>query len=234
MQSTTATWRVLTWNILGAKQQHLDAVADVIAGYSPDVVALQEVHRRQATHLARRLGWQVVWTRKHYPLTHLVWWRAEGEAVLSPHRLGNTVHRSISPGVHIYTHRHRVVLAADVRAPQGTLRLYNTHLATGSADERIAQARRIATLITREHPTIAVVAGDLNGHDEPEVIREFHSVGLRDAGGDPTSPAIRPVQRIDYVLVPEAARAIDSSAPDGGQRWHELSDHLPTVVMFSA
>ena len=166
MQSTTPTWRVLTWNILGAKQRHLDAVAAEIEGYAPDVVALQEVQHRQAVNLARQLGMSVVWARKHYPLTHLVWWRAEGLAVLSPHRLARKVRRSISPGVHIYTHRHRVVLAVDVRATHGDLRVYNTHLATSSPDERIAQARRIASLISHEHSRAAVVVGDLNVHDE--------------------------------------------------------------------
>ena len=56
------TWRVLTWNILGARRPNLDVITKVIVAYEPDVVALQEVQRRQTHGLARRLGWKVVWT----------------------------------------------------------------------------------------------------------------------------------------------------------------------------
>lgn len=233
MQSATQQWRVLTWNILGARQHRLDAVAAAIDGFGADVVALQEVQRHQALHIARRLGWNCVWGPKHYPFGHLLWWRAEGLAILSPHRLDQRLHRSISPGVHPYTHRRRVVLAATVHTPGRTLRVYDTHLAPESADERIAQARRIVRLTTSHSPELFVVAGDLNAHDEPELLREFRKAGLTDHGVDPTSPAVRPVQRIDYVLVPEQSTDIDTVTPDGGQQWHEISDHLPTMMQFT-
>ena len=47
------TWRVLTWNILGAHDPNLDVISKVISGYLPDVVALQEVRRHQARGLGK-------------------------------------------------------------------------------------------------------------------------------------------------------------------------------------
>ena len=107
-------WRVLTWNILGSHRPNLDVVAEVILGYSPDVIALQEIRRKQARVLARRLDWRFVWTRKHYPFSPLVWWRAEGLAIATPHQIGEPVSRSISPDVSTWTFHHRVAMALTV------------------------------------------------------------------------------------------------------------------------
>lgn len=225
-------WRVLTWNILGSRRPHLDVMSEVILGYAPDVVAMQEVQRRQARVLARRLGWRVVWTRKHYPYSPLVWWRAEGLAMMTPHNVSELVSVSISSGVSTWTYRHRVAMAATVtrKTDHAALRLVNTHLASHDADQRIAQARRVVALVGNRRP--AVVAGDLNSVDELEVIREFGVAGLVDPGGDYSNPSITPRQRLDYVLIPESATVTARTTPDGGEQWHQLSDHLPVLVEF--
>lgn len=225
------TWRVLTWNILGARQPNLDIIAEVMVGYSPDVVALQEIQRRQARGLARRLAWRVIWTRKHYPLSPLVWWRAEGLALLTPQSVDEMISVSISPGVSTWTYRHRVAMAATVTRGSDALRIVNTHLASHDADDRIAQARRVVAIIGARRP--AVTAGDLNAVDEVEVIREFGAAGLVDPGGDFSNPSIAPVRRLDYVLIPETATVHARLTPDGGERWHALSDHLPVLVEFA-
>jgi endonuclease/exonuclease/phosphatase family metal-dependent hydrolase len=225
------TWRVLTWNILGSRQPNLDVVGEVISGYLPDVVALQEVQRRQARGLARRLDWRVAWKRKHYPYSPLVWWRAEGLAILTPHSVSELASASISPGVSSWTFKHRVAMAITVTRQGVALRLANTHLASRDADARIAQARRVLPVLGDRRP--AVVAGDFNASDELEIIREFGVAGLVDPGGDSSSPAIAPVRRIDYILIPRDATVITTSTPDGGEQWHQLSDHLPVTVEFT-
>src|SRR4029079_4352227 len=105
-------WRVRTGSSLGSHRPNLDVVAEVILGYSPDVIALQEIRRKQAKVLARRLKWRFVWTRKHYPYSPLVWWRAEGLAIATPHQIGEPVTGSISPDRATWTVLHRRELDA--------------------------------------------------------------------------------------------------------------------------
>lgn len=224
------TWRVLTWNIHGAGRPNLDVVAKVINGYAPDVVALQEVRHAQATGLARRLHWRTVWTRKHHPYSPVVWWRTEGLSLMTPHGITELTSVAISTGVSTWTFRHRVAMVATVARGTDNLRIGNTHLETRSPDERIAQARRSAAIIGDRRPV--VVAGDLNAVDESEVIREFGVLGLVDPGGDASNPSIWPTRRLDYVLVPESADVTARLTPEGGERWHQLSDHLPVLVEF--
>jgi endonuclease/exonuclease/phosphatase family metal-dependent hydrolase len=230
----STTWRVLTWNVRGAARPPLATLAEVIREYEPDVVALQEIQPHQARGLAQLLGWQHRWGRKHYPYSHAVWWRAEGLAIMSPHRLTGFHHQSISPGVHPWTWRHRVLLAADVERGPDRLRVVNTHLAAhaSGADQRIAQAGRVAARVRADAAPLTVVAGDLNAPGEVEVIREFHTVGLRDPGGGPTNPSIAPAQRLDYVLIPDRACVVEQAQPDGGEWWWALSDHIPVLVAF--
>jgi endonuclease/exonuclease/phosphatase family metal-dependent hydrolase len=232
--TTPARWRILTWNVLGSKHPNVELLAEVIEGYDPHVVALQEVQRHQARHLARRLGWHVVWARKHYPYSHLVFWKAEGLAVLSPSPLSHVVRTTISTHHARTSHKHRVLLATTVTRGIDALRLYDTHLASHDVDERISQAHRIAEFVTQDQSPVAVVTGDLNASDEVEVLREFRAVGLVDPGGDSSSPAIAPYQRIDYVLVPERAKVTDRHTPEGGEQWNRISDHLPVLVEFDA
>ena len=227
-------WRVMTWNVLGAHDPDLGELAAVIRDHEPDVVALQEVRRGQATRLARRLGWQQVWARKHYPYSPLLWWRAEGLALLSPWGLEHRMVTTISPDVSTWTYRHRILMAATVVRRNGPLRVFNTHLASDNADRRIAQARRVADRVRADPTTFRVAAGDLNTTDQSdtEVLREFGAVDLVDHGGDHTNPANAPYQRIDYVLLPVVARHLQTITPDGDDIWRRLSDHLPVLVEF--
>jgi endonuclease/exonuclease/phosphatase family metal-dependent hydrolase len=122
-------------------------------------------------------------------------------------------------------------MAATIKRDDGSIRVANTHLASHSADERIAQARRVVALAGDARP--AVVVGDFNAVDEAEVIREFRALDVVDPGGDYSNPSIAPSQRLDYVLVPETANVTARLTPDGGAQWDGLSDHLPVLVEFS-
>jgi endonuclease/exonuclease/phosphatase family metal-dependent hydrolase len=233
---TTTRWRVLTWNLRGSHHPNLEVVAEVIEGYSPDAVSLQEVQRRQARRLAKRLGWQHRWVRKHHPYSPLVWWRTEGIAVLSPWPLSHVVRTTISHGASTWTYRHRVLLATTVTRPDAAIRVYDTHLSSSGSDERIVQARRVAEHVAQDAAPVPVVAGDLNTHpaDLVEIVREFRASGLCDVGGDSTNPAIVPLQRLDMVLLPAHAVVVDQHTPDVGEQWSDISDHLPVHVEFDA
>ncbi len=219
----------MTWNVHGAARPDLGRLADVLTEARPDAVAVQEIHRGQARRLANRLGWHHEWVFKHngyWPL----WWRAEGLAILSPSPLDDVWRECLSHRVSRRSHHRRVAIGATVRRGAGDdLHLADTHLATNPPAERIAQvARLLAALPPGDRPL--VVAGDLNARDEIELIHSFAPVGLVDPQGADTSPAVAPVQRIDYVLVPTEAEVTQRWTPDGGPSWAALSDHLPTLV----
>ncbi len=126
------SWRVMTWNVHGAAQPDLGRLADAVRDQRPDVLAVQEIRTRQAVGLAELLGWQHRWARKHHPYSPLVWWLAEGAAIISPHTITQPIRRSLSPGVSTSTYRHRIVLAGTVRRGDASIRLYDTHLAAHS------------------------------------------------------------------------------------------------------
>lgn len=207
----------------------------MISEQQPDAVSLQEVQRRQVRKLAHRLGWHYAWARKHYPYSPLVWWRAEGIGILSPWSVSARMRTTISPGVSTWIYKHRVLLAATITRRNGSLRVFNTHLASHDADERIAQAKRVADRVRADTSKARIVTGDLNTTDgtEVEVLREFRAVDLTDPGGSATNPSIAPRQRLDYVLVPMDSTVQVTQTPDGGEPWAELSDHLPVLVEFT-
>lgn len=227
-------WRVMTWNIRGSARPDLAAIAGVVATECPDAIAVQEIGRRQADTLAAMLRWHHCWARKHYPYSPVLWRLAEGLAIMSPYPLAGTTTCSLSPERSIWTHHHRIALATSVQRAGDTLRIYNVHLAAGRrADERIAQAGRVAALITAQRPSLTVVAGDLNAGSEVEVIRELHRGGVHDPGGGPTFPSIAPRARFDFILVPDASVVTGRHEPGGGDGWHRLSDHLPVTIDFA-
>lgn len=225
----------MTWNILGAQHPEVSEIAAVLRDAQPDVVSLQEVQRAQLRRLAKQLGWHSTWARKHYPYSPLLWWRAEGIGILSPWAVSARMRTTISPGVSTWVYKHRVLLAATVTRRDGAIRVFNTHLASHDADERLAQAKRVADGVRADTSQSKVLTGDLNTTDdsEIEVLREFRAVGLFDAGGTVSNPSIAPNQRIDYVLLPEAATTLTSHTPEGGELWARLSDHLPVLVEFA-
>lgn len=235
-----ARWRVLTWNIRGSHRPDLALIGEVIAGQRPDVVLLQEVRRSQAVRLAQRLGSHVYWARKHYPWTPVLWWLAEGLAVLSPRPVTDGRVVTLTPDISSWIHRHRVVVAATV-APTDSevdsevdshLRVYNVHLSTDDRLGRIGEAERVQVLINVERPALCVMGGDLNDTPAAEIVAALAPAGLVDPGGTLTNPAGAPTARIDYVLVPRDVEVTDRWTPEGADQWGDLSDHLPVVVEF--
>jgi len=225
----------MTWNILGAHHPDVAEIAAAIREQQPDVASLQEVRRTQLRRLAKQLGWHYAWARKHYPYSPLLWWCAEGIGILSPWAVSARMRTTISPGVSTWIYKHRVLLAATITRRDGGLRVFNTHLASHDADERLAQAKRVADRVRADTSRYKILTGDLNTTDdsEIEVLREFRAVGLFDAGGTVSNPSIAPSQRIDYVLLSTAATMLRSHTPDGGEQWARLSDHLPVLVEFA-
>ena len=224
----------MTWNVRGSKHPDLDAVADVVREAHADVVCFQEILEHQARGLVARLGGDVHWGRKHSPFGPFLRRRAEGLAVWSRGAVDERSRSVLSRRVPSFVYLYRVLVAATATVDEHKLRVYNVHLATTTAAERIAQANRLLTVVDRESPSATlIVAGDFNGADEVALIERFATIGLHDPGGHNTSPATEPYQRIDFVLIPDDATEVSSATPPGGDTWAKLSDHLPVTVTFT-
>lgn len=239
------SWRITTWNVLGSASPDLAPIAAELAELAPDAVALQEVRRSQARRLARSLGWQWMWARKHYPYGPL-WWRAEGLAVLSPHHLERPHRVVISTGTRIWSWRHRVLLAATVvrpgaGPPSEALRLVDVHLASHrDTAERLAQARMTTALGLADAALLGlavVIAGDLNSHGDAELLDAFTAATPVDAWSSAhpgvaalTNPSDAPHQTLDHILGPAGTEVLDVVVPAGGPRWAAMSDHLPVTA----
>ncbi len=242
--------RLVTFNVhhgVGDDGRHdLARVARLLAGADADLICLQEVDRHfgdrsehvdQALLLAEALDLELVWSPSiDQPGRGRDERRQYGNAVLSrlPVR-SSRVHRLPGGG------EPRSAVAVEVGTAAGPLQLVATHLSSGSAADRAAQAAAVHGLRTGTGPW--VLAGDLNaGARAPELgaLRQ----GLADAwelaadrsdqagrfslrsGRGLTHPARRPRVRIDQVWVsPEVtvtgARVLDARG---------ASDHLPLMV----
>jgi endonuclease/exonuclease/phosphatase family metal-dependent hydrolase len=234
--------RVLTWNVQGSQGFDLVATADLVRAARPDVVALQEVQRRQAVRLARTLemaGHR--WVLKHWPVTR----RPEGLAVMTPHRLVSSAGFRIRSGP-FWSWRRRVGIDATVDTGTVVIRLFDVHLSAGAEPgARIAEAR---LLIDRAGSAVPapVIVGDLNDHPRDGAHGELVGAGWVDAwhrahgdaaGATNWTPGPRagrePSQRLDYVLAPsgsvvEAAEVL--GAPRSNDEMGVLSDHLPLAA----
>ncbi len=236
-----ASFTVLTWNVQGSDDLDVAAVAGIVRSAAPDVIALQEIQRRQARHVAAELSSPtVVWAWKHWPVLH----RAEGLAVLTAHRITAIGLFSIRRRP-FWDHRRRIGMDVTVDARRAVGRMMNVHLsAHGATAARAGEARLLVARAATAVPAPLVV-GDLNDCPRAGAHAELIGAGWIDAwhhlhgDADGSTNWTRgdrrgrpPTQRLDYVLAPsgtviERAEVISESpvVADMGR----LSDHLPLV-----
>lgn len=253
----THVLRVMTWNVHGSAHPNRNGLARVIRSLHPDVVFLQEIQIGQAHRLANRLGMRVLWARKHFPYGPALWWRAEGHAVLSTHRISPVATWLLSPDEGPSTWRRRIAQRADLHMRDTVVPIVNTHLASHAIGgptvpdgptARRAQAELLAKYLNKREGGAPlerlIVAGDLNTDREPGVLGSLLAIGLRDCWTalpyrphpGHTAPAAQPQHRIDYVLAGPAWTVTDVLVPnaeDTEHDWKELSDHLPVVADLS-
>jgi endonuclease/exonuclease/phosphatase family metal-dependent hydrolase len=226
-------WTVLTWNVHGSARLDVAAVATAIRDRSPDVVVFQEIRERQAASLATTLQMRYSWSLKHAPFTKLMWWRAEGMAILTPHLLDAVGHTEISDDQPRRSWRRRVAQWGLVgRADRSMLMIYNLHLTPhDDADSRRAEAACVSALAAGigDEPPV-VVAGDFNDADDPSIIEILP--GVEHVVPPMTNPSEAPTQVLDHVLLPASASNVSVTVPAGGAAWAAISDHLPVTVRF--
>lgn len=235
--------RLLTWNLQGREHPDLGQVAAHVEHLGADVVALQEVSRRQARRLAARLGWSVEWRFKHWSVVV----PPEGLALLSPDPIQGTATTHLAHRYRPWSWRRRIAVGATVATPDGPFGVVVVHLGAAVGDEeRSRQARLAIGALDATGAPKGVLAGDLNTHPGSPVLAVLGDAGLRDAWAaarpgeaGPTNwrPGPRdrpPTQRLDYVLVGDGLDVVAADVPGPGDadlgRFAALSDHLPLAV----
>lgn len=212
--------RVATYNVhfgFGEDWRYApEAMAATIAESGADVVALQEVSVSLAsaygTDLARWLGRRLGMRVRFAPTVN----GTLGDAVLS--RLPVVAFRSV-PLPPADADRKQVAIAEIAVGPD-TVRFLATHF--GLTPEE--QAVQTTGVLEAAGTGPAILAGDLNAGPESDVARRLGEAGFRDAfelAGAlpaPTSPAIMPRERIDWIWLrgygAVEARVLDSTVSD--------------------
>jgi endonuclease/exonuclease/phosphatase family metal-dependent hydrolase len=228
------TWTVLTWNVHGSQRPDVAEIATAIRRETPDIVAIQEIRKRQAAALAKLLQMRYSWSLKHEPYTKVMWWRSEGMAIMTPHLLDAVGHTEISDDQPMRSWRRRIAQWGLVGRPDRSMvMIYNLHLSPHDADDsRRAEAERVGELVASigaDPPP--VVAGDFNDAGDPSIIELLP--GVEHVAAPMSNPSEAPSQALDHVLLPAVARNVGVSAPDGSELWAAISDHLPVTVRFT-
>lgn len=229
-QQSTIQLKVLCYNLRFGELASLEELAAFIAAEEPDIVALQEVDCRTyrdrapaqhgkdfATELAFRTG-MIPAYGKTIPYAGGYY----GIAILSKYPLAK-VERIYLPKTE-NGKEQRAVLVADVEYREGKyITFASTHLDYTNTEERQGQVKKLNdVLLKSSYPVI--VAGDFNAQPDAKEIR----TGMEDwkiaSNLEPTVPADKPRNTIDYIFCyPKARWDVVSSAT----RSVELSDHLP-------
>ena len=191
----------------------MEALARVIEGEAPDIVALQEVSRGWAINgafdmlpwLSRRLDMPYAWG----PAADSVW----GNAVLSRYPIIHAETHPMPNNDRLRLDRAFTVAVVDVGGGD-RLTVIATHLhhPRDGGPERVPQVQ--ALLDYWDGAGRTVLLGDLNAEPDDPEIELLRQAGLVDAfeaaGAAPpgyTSPADDPQRRIDYIWVSEDLRA---------------------------
>jgi endonuclease/exonuclease/phosphatase family metal-dependent hydrolase len=242
---------VVTWNLKGSVGVDVQRVSAYVRDQGADVVALQEIQRRQSHDLARALDVRSHrWALKHWPLPT----RAEGMAIMGLDRPVSVDVEALTRRWELWNWRRRIMLLGTFAADAVAARvlLLNLHLSPHSArEQRDAEVARVAEVV-RGHAGPVIVAGDLNERPDGPVHDRLVAAGLRDAwperpGGDPgggetnwhgwdPQMTTAPSQRLDYVYVSEQIRVLDVRVPkpddDVFDQFVVLSDHLPVTAVL--
>ena len=221
--------KVMTYNIQGhaasRRPDHVPKLAEVIAGASPDVVGLQEVHcgtrafaGNQGEQLAELTG------------LHLVFGKScamdggdYGNAVLTRGKvLASQTHALPGSG------EPRSLLQADIEVNDAAFTFYVTHLAAWGRLLRVARLRQIAELgdITSRGSLPHVLVGDFNvapAAEEMKVLLSHRHLQMCGEQREPTFPMTR--QRLDYVFCDPRWEFVSSDVIRRGP-----SDHWPILT----
>lgn len=227
-----------TWNLQGSKGVDVVEVAAYLREVDNDIVVLQEVQRRQAVALARRLGARSMhWGFKHWPLVY----RAEGMALIGVSReVDNPRSFAVTRRWRLWSSRRRIVQFGELPGAVDSPMIVNVHFtARGAAGA--AERQRELRVVLGQPRTPAIIAGDFNAQPDDDLFDQLGPAGLTSVGGGPTywrgEPSNRPPeQQLDYVRVSSEIDVAGVKLPHHGEagfdRFPRLSDHLPLTAIL--
>jgi len=196
---------VMSYNIAGHDElydaDHIQQIAAAINQVKPDIVGLQEVHRKtwqarfhdQLRELERLTG-----MHGYFGTSYKQWGGAFGDAVLTRGEfLSNEVHELPSVG------EPRIVIESVIRLDQTTISFYTTHLTTWGQLNRANRRQQLECLArhvrTSRWPYILV--GDFNAPPDTPEIQEFRRMNAAQLAGESIGPTHEMTgKRIDYIF----------------------------------
>lgn len=238
--------RILTYNVrrcLGTDGRLSPGrIADVIAAYEPDVVALQELDVRrartggidQAHAIAQALGMQM-----HFHASLRVLEEEYGNAILT-HRPSQLIKAGALPGgTGRLAPEPRGALWASVNLGGTDVQVITTHLGLRRY-ERLAQVDCLLGPQWLSHKACrepVILLGDFNASPRSRAYQRLAS-RLRDAQvavhhrrAKPTFPARLPMLRIDHAFVSRSVHVIRVESIRSPMA-RVASDHLPLMIEF--
>ena len=221
---------VMTYNIAGHDElyrgDHIQKIAAVINELKPDIVALQEVHRKTwQSRFRDQLGELVAATHMHgyFAPSYMQWGGGFGNAILTR---GEIVSAEVHPLPSLG--EPRTVIESVIRIDGATITFYDTHLVTWGGLNSKTREEQLECLakhvVTSRYPY--VLAGDLNIGPDAEEIKKFRKLNAAQLCGEDlgvTMPAMH--KRIDYIFADYGWEARNTRAIEKGP-----SDHWPVTT----
>jgi endonuclease/exonuclease/phosphatase family metal-dependent hydrolase len=238
--------RVMTYNVHSCigndRVLSPTRIAEVIAAYNPDVVALQELDVGRArtgnVDQAHLIAQRLEYVFHFFPGMEIEEERF-GDAILSRYHM----HLRHAAGLPRHQYRskrtHRGALWVSMEVDGRTVQIINTHLGLGRVERRSQTERLLSDewLGHKDCTSPLIFCGDLNSLPRSFVHRQYKSIlhdtqpflhGSR-ARSKNTYPSPYPMWRIDYIFVSPDIRVTNVIVPR--TRLTRLaSDHLPVIA----
>lgn len=236
--------RVMTYNVHscigsdGAVSTY--RIADVIAGYDPDVVALQELdsglartnNAHQAEEIARHLNMDF-----HFHPSMELKEGKYGNAILSRFPLRLRQAGALPTAWWWRALERRGAIWATINAGDREIQIINTHFGLNWR-ERVAQAEALLGARWVAHSACKeplIICGDFNTLPISPIYRRFrkilHDAQLAIKGWKPQStyPSRYPLARIDHIFTSREIEVLNITVPRNTLT-SAASDHLPLIA----
>jgi endonuclease/exonuclease/phosphatase family metal-dependent hydrolase len=229
-----STLKVLHWNI--ASTSNVTAVADFLAGFSPDVVSLNEVYKYSSDNRPQKIAdllsvrtgltWYYHWAQKGGASS------GEGEVVLSRYPIEDVESHLLS--------YNRSAALIRVTVNGRPVHVVSTHLDHQYSSRRLTQVKELKAWLT-SFAEQRIVAGDFNWYPGTTEINEMakdysDAWKVAKSEGTATSTADNPDgntrnTRIDYVFYSKGASGLKLLSARTTERI-SISDHRAVLAVF--